>query len=32
MDSPIPSYGRGGSQPVDDIVYLDRNVSMENLR
>ena len=33
MDSPyIPSYGRGGSQPVDDIVYLDRNASMENLR
>ena len=33
MDSPyIPSYGRGGSQPADDIVYLDRNVSMENLR
>ena len=28
----IPSYGRGGSQPVDDIVYLDRNASMENLR
>ena len=33
MDSPhIPSYGRGGSQPADDIVYLDRNASMENLR
>ena len=33
MDSPyIPSYGRGGSQPADDIVNLDRNVSMENLR
>ena len=33
MDSPyIPSYGRGGSQPADDIVYLDRNASMGNLR
>ena len=33
MDSRyVPSYGRGGgSQPVDDIVYLDRNSSMENL-
>ena len=33
MDSPyIPSYGRGGSQPANDIVNLDRNASMENLR
>ena len=33
MDSPhIPSYGKGGSQPADDIVNLDRNASMENLR
>ena len=33
MDSPyIPSYGRGGSQPADDIVDLDRNVSIESLR
>ena len=33
MDSShIPSYGRGCSQPADDIVYLDRNASMENLR
>ena len=33
MESPyIPSYGRGGSQPVDDIVWLDRNASMENLQ
>ena len=33
MDSPYtPSYGRGGSQPADDIVYLDRNASMVNFR
>ena len=33
MESPyIPSYGRGGSQPAADIVWLDRNASMENLR
>ena len=33
MDSPyIPNYVRGGPQPADDIVYLDRNASMENLR
>ena len=33
MDSPyIPSDGRGGSQPADEVVYLDRNASMENLR
>ena len=33
MESPyIPSYGRGRSLPKDDIVWLDRNASMENLR
>ena len=33
MDSPyIPNYVSGGPQPADDIVYLDRNASMENLR
>ena len=33
MDSPhIPSYGRGGTQPADDISNLDRHASMENLR
>ena len=33
MDSPyIPSYARGGPQPADDIVYLTRDASMENLR
>ena len=33
MDSPyIPSYGRGGSQPADDITNLDRHASMENLK
>ena len=33
MDSPHPpSYLRGGPQPADDIVDLNRNVSMENLR
>ena len=33
MDSPpIPSYVKGGPQPADDIVYLSRDASMENLR
>ena len=33
MDSPyIPSYGRGGTQPADDISNLERHASMENLR
>ena len=33
MDSPyIPSYGRGGTQPADDISNLDRHASMENLK
>ena len=35
MDSPhIPSYASGGPrvQPADDIVYLNRNASVENLR
>ena len=33
MDSPHPpSYLRGGPQPADDIVDLNRNASMENLR
>ena len=33
MDSPyIPSYGRGGTQPADDIGNLDRHASMENLK
>ena len=33
MDSPyIPSYGRGGAQPADDISNLDLHASMENLR
>ena len=33
MDSPyIPSYGKGGPQPADDITHLARHASMENLR
>ena len=33
VDSPhIPSYGRGGTQPADDISNLERHASMENLR
>ena len=33
MESPyILSYGKSGSQPVDDIVWLDRSASTENLR
>ena len=33
MDSPcVPSHGRGGTQPADDISNLDRHASMENLR
>ena len=33
MDSPpVPSYLKGGPQPADDIVDLNRNASMENLR
>ena len=33
MDSPyIPNYLKGGPLPADDIVYLDRNATMENLR
>ena len=33
MDSPyIPSYGRGGTQPADDIGNLDRHASVENLK
>ena len=33
MDSPcFPTYGKGGTQPADDISNLDRNASMESLR
>ena len=33
MDSPyVPSYGRGGPQPADDITHLVRHAPMENLR
>ena len=33
VESPyIPSYGRGGTQPEDDISNLDRHASMENLK
>ena len=33
MESPnVPSYVRGGPQPADDIVFLCRDASMENLQ
>ena len=33
MDSPyVPSYGRGGPQPADDITHLGRHASVENIR
>ena len=33
MDSPyVPTYGKGGPQPADDISHLDRSASMDNLR
>ena len=33
MDNPsVPTYLKGGPQPADDIVDLNRNASMENLR
>ena len=33
MERPyIPSYGKGGTEPIDEMVWFDHNVSMENLR
>ena len=33
MDNPsVPTHLKGGPQPADDIVDLNRNASMENLR
>ena len=33
MDRPcVPSYGKGGPQPADDITHLAGHASMENLR